>query len=65
MEQQDKSIRRLARETGLVINTVSGLYYVTSKRLDIETLYRFCKYSKVSIRELLETRIHGAPWSIR
>ncbi|MFF2016195.1 helix-turn-helix domain-containing protein [Paenibacillus sp. NPDC058177] len=54
MEQQGKSIRGVARETGLAINTVSGLYHDTSKRVDMETLDRLCKHLEVSTGELLE-----------
>ncbi|QSF42632.1 helix-turn-helix domain-containing protein [Paenibacillus tianjinensis] len=54
MDQQRKTIRGVARETGLAINTVSGLYHDTSKRVDVETLDKLCKLLKVNIGELLE-----------
>lgn len=54
MDRQNKGIRGTARETGLAINTVSGLYHNTSKRVDFETLEKLCKYLKVSTGELIE-----------
>ncbi|ASA21932.1 helix-turn-helix domain-containing protein [Paenibacillus donghaensis] len=54
MDRQQKTIRGFAAETGLAINTVSGLYHDTSKRLDVETLNKLCKHLKVSTGELIE-----------
>lgn len=54
MDRQNKGIRGTSRETGLAINTVSGLYHNTSKRVDFETLEKLCKYLKVSTGELIE-----------
>ncbi|ASA23686.1 helix-turn-helix domain-containing protein [Paenibacillus donghaensis] len=54
MDRQHKTIRGFAAETGLAINTVSGLYHDTSKRLDVETLNKLCKHLKVSTGELIE-----------
>lgn len=54
MDRQGKGIRVVARETGLAINTVSGLYHNTSKRVDFETLEKLCKHLKVSTGELIE-----------
>lgn len=54
MDQQNKGIRGVARETGLAINTVSGLYHNTSKRVDFETLDRLCRHLNVGTGELIE-----------
>ncbi|OKP91824.1 Cro/Cl family transcriptional regulator [Paenibacillus helianthi] len=54
INQQGKTIRGVARETGLAINTVSGLYHNTSRRVDMETLDRLCKCLKVNAGDLLE-----------
>lgn len=54
MDRQHKTIRGFATETGLAINTVSGLYHNTSKRVDMETLNKLCKHLKVSTGELIE-----------
>lgn len=54
MDLQGKSIRGAARETGLAINTVSGLYHNTSKRVDMETLDKLCRYLNVGTGDLIE-----------
>lgn len=54
MDQQHKTIRGFAAETGLAINTVSGLYHDTSKRFDLETLNKLCKHLRVSTGDLIE-----------
>ncbi|MBW4081440.1 helix-turn-helix domain-containing protein [Paenibacillus sp. S150] len=63
MDRQNKTGRGLAAETGLAINTVSGLYHDTSKRVDMETLNRLCKLLKVGIGELIKYK--AEPFGIR
>lgn len=48
--------RDVVRGTGLAINTVAGLYRDESKRVDLETLDKLCKFLGVTIGELLEYR---------
>ncbi|WP_010501421.1 helix-turn-helix domain-containing protein [Paenibacillus elgii] len=48
------SVRDVVRGTGLAINTVSGLYHDTSKRVDLETLDKLCTFLEVGIGEILE-----------
>lgn len=54
MGRQRVSIRRVARETGLAINTVGSLYNDESKRVDLETLDKLCAYLGVGIGDILE-----------
>ncbi|KUP22437.1 helix-turn-helix transcriptional regulator [Paenibacillus sp. DMB5] len=54
MDRQNKGIRPVARDTGLAINTVSGLYHDTSKRVDFETLDKLCRHLNVGTGELIE-----------
>lgn len=46
--------RDVVREAGLAINTVADLYHDRTKRIDIETLNKLCKFLGVSTGELFE-----------
>ncbi|SET61814.1 helix-turn-helix transcriptional regulator [Paenibacillus sp. NFR01] len=54
MGRKRLKVRDVVRGTGLAINTVSGLYHDTSKRVDIDTLDKLCTFLDVSTGELLE-----------
>lgn len=54
MDSRHIGIREMARATGLAINTVSGLYHDTSKRVDLETLDKLCTFLGVAVGEILE-----------
>lgn len=44
----------LSRETGLAINTVSGLYYSRCKQVQFETIDKICKALNIGIGDLFE-----------
>ncbi|MEC0169944.1 helix-turn-helix transcriptional regulator [Paenibacillus graminis] len=52
--RQRLKVRDVVRGTGLAINTVSGLYHDTSKRVDLDTLDKLCTFLNVSVGEILE-----------
>lgn len=52
--RQRLKVRDVVRGTGLAINTVSGLYHDTSKRVDLDTLDKLCTFLGVSVGEILE-----------
>lgn len=47
-------VRDVVRGTGLAVNTVSGLYHDTSKRVDMDTLDKLCAFLGVTVGEILE-----------
>lgn len=55
MGEKRLKVAHVAAGTGLAINTVSGLYHGTVKRVDLETLDKIAIFLEVtSIAELLE-----------
>ncbi|TMV49335.1 helix-turn-helix transcriptional regulator [Paenibacillus mesophilus] len=54
MGRKRLNVRDVVRGTGLAINTVSGLYHDTSKRVDMETLDKLCTFLGVGIGDILE-----------
>ncbi|MGG4106741.1 helix-turn-helix transcriptional regulator [Paenibacillus lautus] len=55
MGRKRLKVAHVAAGTGLAINTVSGLYHGTAKRVDLETLDKLATFLEVSsIAELLE-----------
>jgi putative transcriptional regulator len=54
MGRKRLNVRDVVRGTGLAINTVSGLYHDTSKRVDMETLDKLCTFLDVGIGDILE-----------
>lgn len=48
--------RDVVRGTGLAINTVATLYRDESKRVDLETVDKLCKFLGVTVGEIFEYR---------
>ncbi|TYA10947.1 helix-turn-helix transcriptional regulator [Paenibacillus faecis] len=46
--------RDVVRGTGLAINTVAGLYRDESKRVDLDTIDKLCKFLGVTVGEIFE-----------
>ncbi|WP_340025278.1 helix-turn-helix transcriptional regulator [Paenibacillus sp. FSL K6-1096] len=54
MDAQHIGIREAAREAGLAINTISGIYHSTTKRVDTDTLDKLCDYFGVGVGDIME-----------
>ncbi|GIP61110.1 hypothetical protein J15TS10_49240 [Paenibacillus woosongensis] len=50
------SQRDVVRGTGLAINTIAALYRDESKRVDLETMDKLCRFLGVTVGELFEYR---------
>lgn len=54
MGRKRLKVTDIVKATGLAVNTVSGLYHGTSKRVDLETLDKLCDFLEVSVGDILE-----------
>ena len=52
--EHKKRVADLQRETGLARNTLSGLYFETSTRVDFDTINALCRYFNCQVADLLE-----------
>jgi putative transcriptional regulator len=51
--RRNLSQRKVARGTGLSINTIRGVYNNDSKRIDYDTIDKICEFLDITVGELL------------